>query len=388
MDTYSTTLTDYNFEFNNLGDKIVCYLNYNGIIWQSIISDDVLKSGIIKPNQLMNIIKSNLKKLQPNYNIWIEYCKNSTTNINFIILNIHYLNEFIEFEEKIYFKQKNTLDEAKENNLNQIILNQQKQINELEKKINELSFRPIMAINYIFLHEKMHNNNFQDLENKIKLNNKIIVNNSNDIINLNKYFNSLDCLKNKNNLQIFKQNKEQPIQIIKFIQSDVEKIEINFYGLNYSDYMRNSFCWWFFKFALKSMKNDLFEQYIFNHPIDLSMLENKLKIYENYKFEETFDIFIETHYFLKYIKVKKLVINCDGDDFNENHSTFLIKFIKENFHSNVFEHIEIHNSNLVLNNFIEFTNCKKISIPYNKEFNDDKLKEHCKKNAIQFDYLK
>lgn len=45
------------------------------------------------------------------------------------------------------------------------------------------------------------------------------------------------------------------------------------------------------------------------------------------------------------------------------------------------------NDNCLIETLIKYTNYNKLVIKYNKEFNDSKIKEHCRINNIKFDYM-
>lgn len=98
-------LSEYNIKLLKQSEKIVCELEYNGQIFQSNISTLDLKSGFI------SLIKSNIQQTQPNYTIWLEYVLDKITNVNNLILNIKYSSEYFEFNENIYFKEKNLMEE-------------------------------------------------------------------------------------------------------------------------------------------------------------------------------------------------------------------------------------------------------------------------------------
>jgi hypothetical protein len=128
---YSPYLPDYMILFNNLADKLICTLDFNGNLWESKITQNDLTSQMINLTKLTNIIKQNSQKVSPNYLIQLELVPSHQTNSHNLILQIKYSYEFIEWEEKIIFKQKNTLDEATQSNQNAILSRQQKQIDVL-----------------------------------------------------------------------------------------------------------------------------------------------------------------------------------------------------------------------------------------------------------------
>ena len=152
---YSINLSGCGIDFNNLTDSLECVLDYNGIIWKSKITQSDLNSGMINLLKLMNLIKMNIPDVKPGYAIKLEFVENQRTNTNYLVMNIGYSNELIEFEEKIYFRQANIVDETLKNQQiiqsqiiqSQKISQQQKQIDDLtlvirrlEQKINELEF--------------------------------------------------------------------------------------------------------------------------------------------------------------------------------------------------------------------------------------------------------
>lgn len=156
--TYSSNLADYDISFNNLTDKLVCVLDYNGLKWVSNISQEDLRSGMINLNKLMNVIKLNSPKTQPNYLINIELVNNERTFTTYLVLTIGYSNELIDFEEKIYFRQSNTTDDAVQSRQNQIILQQEKRIEMLEKKINDLENKPFADFIPIYIRSDNNKN--------------------------------------------------------------------------------------------------------------------------------------------------------------------------------------------------------------------------------------
>lgn len=145
METYSSNLLDYSIRLNNLNDYLICELDYNGIGWRSKITPNDLTSNMINLQKLMTIIKSNKEKIQPNYDINFDLIANPRTNSSHLIMEIKFSNEFIDFKEKIIFTQSNTIDEAKEEKLNQMIISQKREIDMMKIKIEELENRPLVS---------------------------------------------------------------------------------------------------------------------------------------------------------------------------------------------------------------------------------------------------
>lgn len=134
---YSDIFCDYQISFQNLSDKLVCRLDYGGKIWKSSITLGDLTSGMISLIKLQNILTLNNKKIQPNYTINLEKIKNERTNTTYLKLQVIYQNEIIEFEEILYFREENTIEEANiENNI--------KSNNQLMQKIKTLEDKIIL----------------------------------------------------------------------------------------------------------------------------------------------------------------------------------------------------------------------------------------------------
>ena len=91
------------------------------------------------------------------------------------------------------------------------------------------------------------------------------------------------------------------------------------------------------------------------------------------------------------LNIKKLVINfMEINRSFPSHIPSIEKFIK-NYLSNrqdfVIDEIEIHNNEWI-DTLIKYSNYKKLLIKYDKDFNDNEIKTHCKSNNIEFDYIK
>lgn len=330
MESYSYNLFDYSIRLNDLDDYLMCELDYNGIVWKSKITLNDLTSNMINLQKLMTIIKSNKEKIQPNYDINFDLITNSRTNSSHLIMGIKFSNEFIEFEEKIIFTQSNTIDEAKEEKLNQMIISQKKEIDMMKMKIEELENRPL--IGYMKILKYLEDENLRFLLNSIK-SKTTNENNLSRLIYYSSYISLNDCVSDQC-----------------LINNNLDEIKIFFSGINLNNKTNNSimpYKFWLFSFNFQTFGRN-FKQDIMMAPKQKSQNDN----YEYYEFEKFFGYYIETYYYLKYCKVKKLLIDCVGDDFGIHHSTFLFNWIVNNFSStNIFDEIEFVN-NLPLNNFI------------------------------------
>jgi len=122
---------DLNLSINNLTDKLICSCEYENEIYETEITINDLHSEFITLSKLQNIFTINNTKIQNGYKINLDKMYNNIGNINYLVLSIDYSNEFIDFNEKIYFKQKGTTYDI-------IIQKQNKKINELENKIKQL----------------------------------------------------------------------------------------------------------------------------------------------------------------------------------------------------------------------------------------------------------
>lgn len=390
METYSSNLFDYSIRLNNLNDYLICELDYNGIVWKSKITLNDLTSNMINLQKLMTIIKSNKEKIQPNYDINFDLITNSRTNSSHLIMGIKFSNEFIEFKEKIIFTQSNTIDEAKEEKLNQMIISQKKEIDMMKIKIEELENIPLVGYSKII--KKLYiDGRLNPYICSIKNNN----NTENSLSHLNhaRHQNRRGKKSNENNLNqnnlnhfglnYFENFSYDTYQFL--INNNLDEIKIFFNGINFNDEIISQvipYKFWLFSFNFQTFGKK-FEQDIMMIPKAKSQNNN----YEYYEFEKFFGYYIETYYYLKYCRVKKLSIDCVGDDFGVHHSSFLFNWVVNNFSStNIFDEIEFVN-NLPLNDFINSgIRTKKIKIVYDKSFNDNALKSYCSSNGIQFEY--
>lgn len=383
MTTYSSNLHDYLIKLDNLDEYLICELKYNEIVWKSKITLDDLTSNMINLQKLMTIIKLNKEKIQPNYNIVLDLITNPKTNSSHLVMTIEFSNEFIDFTEKIVFTQTNITDEVKEQKLNQIIISQKREIDVMKKKIEELENRPL--IGYIKSIERLYGDLstfLQNIKNKT-LDEKLLQHLTRNNYQKWDIYNKCGHMHNFHSLEY---------NIYSFlINNNLDEIKIFFGGINisYNTTTTDSntlYKFWLFSFNFQTF-GQKFEQDIMMAP-RLKSEHNEQNAYDFYQFEKFFGYFIETYYFLKYCKVKKLTIECTGDDFGNPHSIFLFNWIVNNFSStNVFDEIEFLN-NLPLDNFMNSgIRTKKIKIVYDKSFNDNALKLHCNTNGIQFEYL-
>lgn len=388
--THSLKLSDYDISFNNLTDKLVCVLDYNGIKWVSDISQQDLRSGMINLTKLMSMIKLNSLQTQPNYSTNIELVENSRTSNTFLVLTVGYSNELIEFEEKIYFRQSNTTNDALQSRQNQIILEQGKRIELLEKKINDLESNQIYTVcdkNIIHTYNEETICWYNDNEhNYLGREHSYLFYNTKELIENNKIFN----IPNIHSFFDFSPNN--------FITKNVDYVKIIFHGYNFDlggDYIHFI---WSFNISIPGILRTNYQ----NIPNLTCFKKNKVGMIgsvEKYDFDKVFDNYKSLIYFIKFLNVKKLIIQCEGNDFNASHTEMLMKFLQENIFvgEKRVEEVQIIKTNetteetcnsVIVDFFDLFINfCDRICVPYNKRFNDEQIKKQCEMNNIEFNYI-
>lgn len=133
-----------NIKLENLGSHLFCSITYSGKNWECNISSDELRSGMLSLLKLQNILKSYETIIQnPHYQFKFEIYENERTCTKHLILHIVFSDDYIDWEEKIYFREKCIVEqEIVENNLlKQQVQIQQKQIEKLENIIQNLEKR-------------------------------------------------------------------------------------------------------------------------------------------------------------------------------------------------------------------------------------------------------
>ncbi len=155
MEVLSEELTSYKITTNITQNILECWLEYGSKVFYTEVYSSDLQTGLVSLSKLENIIKANSKQIQPYFTIWLDLILCEISNSNNLVLNILFSNEFVEFEEKIYFKEKqillNELEPNSElesnsklepnNKLEQIIKLQNEKINQFENtiiKMNEI----------------------------------------------------------------------------------------------------------------------------------------------------------------------------------------------------------------------------------------------------------
>lgn len=141
MELLPRDLTSYNITIINNPDNLICELEYESKIFYSEISTGDLKSGLVSLTKLSDIIKSNSKQTQPNFTIWLDLILNDTSNTKYLVLTISFSFEFIEFEEKINFREKYVIlsNSMQTNKLEQIVKSQSEEITQLKNTISQMS---------------------------------------------------------------------------------------------------------------------------------------------------------------------------------------------------------------------------------------------------------
>ena len=156
-----STLSNYTVSANLITiELLICTLVNEDLTYESKITPECLKSGLLNPTKFQNIILKNAKEQQQFYTIRI----NKIDSYN-IVLHLLYSSDLIEFEEQISFKRKNIADEIDQiNELKKIIKIQNTKIEDLnnilikqDKKIEKLEYYVPVTVGYIdTLHLKHH----------------------------------------------------------------------------------------------------------------------------------------------------------------------------------------------------------------------------------------
>jgi len=321
MSIYSHNLSDYNISFNNLSDTLVCILDYNNNIWKSSITINDLHSGMLTTTKLMNLIKLNSQKIQPNYSINIEFTENKITSVNYLIMNISYSNEFIEFDEKIYFHQTTTFDESKQL---QIIQQQKIQISnlieiitKLENKIDEIENNQYMNLFGYIMSEKFY---FLTLKEQIE---KSKINTHNNSL----HYISINVPKNIEHITIEitsnKHNHVDGFGAMGMYQHTTMEVKIM---------IKN------FSFMECDIGNNVIGQ--FNGSCEQDIQEIKIT-----------DALENFGSLLKFVNLKKMIIECSGNTYNEYIIKAIVKFLEINI---LKKNVKIEsNSNQLYNEFIQ-----------------------------------
>lgn len=384
---YSTNLTDYNISFENLADYIICTLEYNGIVWKSKITSDDLRSGMINPTKLMNIIQSNKQTINPNYSFGIEQKYNSRTNANYLELSISYFNEFIDFEEVIYFTQANTLDEATKINQNSVIAKQQNQIDRMEKIIERLENKIVQLENNKSMTIYGSNINSKHCIRKNIVIGHYVTGDEKIYCNLNKVM--IDNIKNKYSscsdvrfnfvnfmtpLFTFTKNVESMHIGFKFItnyHADIDEVNVN-------------------NFVIEKISFTPFEHSLMFHNPNYDYESSDLSFCEKNYNMKTFETMLE------FIVLNKLIVQFNYPEFNKGQIGWLNKIQSNNtinfLNKYFFANGKKVNELIIDNNSIcdELTNCvsyNKLKIVYDKSFDDNKIKAHCANHGIEFGYV-
>jgi hypothetical protein len=140
MENLPSELPSYHITLNSQSDALVCELEHLGVIFHTDIKETDLKSGLVSLAKLKNIIQSNSKNTQPNFIIKLNGIFNELTHQNNLVLNIKFDSDFIDFEENIYFREKNDIIEDcnQIKKLNEIIVEQGNKIKYLENKLEQI----------------------------------------------------------------------------------------------------------------------------------------------------------------------------------------------------------------------------------------------------------
>jgi hypothetical protein len=385
---YSSNLTDYNISFENLADYIICTLEYNGIVWKSKITSDDLRSGMINPTKLMNIIQSNKQTINPNYSFGIEQKYNSRTNANYLELSISYFNEFIDFEEIIYFTQANTLDEATKINQNLVIAKQQNQIDRMEKiieklenKINQLENNKSMTlygcdICASYIPRNTVYGHYVTGDKKTYCNT-----NENEVRRLIENYG--------HNSHLLENLVPSMIPICTFTKN-VESMHIGF------KFLTNRYA----NIDEVNVNNFVIEKLSFN-PFECSLnFYDPILVLDGKNTDWTF---CEKNYnmktfetMLEFIVLNKLIVRFNYPEFNKGQIGWLNKIQANNtinfLNKYFFRNGKKVNELIIDNNSIcdELTNCvsyNKLKIVYDKSFDDNKIKAHCANHGIEFGYV-
>jgi hypothetical protein len=139
MENLPSDLHSYDISLNSQSDALICELKRSEVIFRADIKETDLKSGLVTLAKLKNIIQSNSKITQPNFIIKLNGIFNELTHQNDLVLNIKFSSDFIDFEENIYFREKNAMIEDcnQIKKLNEIVVEQENKIKRLEQIATE-----------------------------------------------------------------------------------------------------------------------------------------------------------------------------------------------------------------------------------------------------------
>jgi hypothetical protein len=156
MENLPSDLPSYHISLNNQSNALICELEYSGKIFHSDILETDLKSGLVSLAKLKNIIQLNSKITQPNFIIKLNKIFNELMHENNLVLNIKFSSDIIDFEENIYFREKNAMieDYNQIKKLNEIVVEQENKIEYLEDELGKTILKA--------------NQRFAKLEDKIK----------------------------------------------------------------------------------------------------------------------------------------------------------------------------------------------------------------------------
>lgn len=136
--------SNYVITIENFGSSLICSLDYAGKKWESKITQDDLKSGVVSLIKLQNILKS-YQTIRQNSQCQFKFeqINNQRTGIKHMILHIVYSDDFIDWEEKIYFREKCQIEDDIQENLllKQLVQTQQNKIGRLENIIEKMEKR-------------------------------------------------------------------------------------------------------------------------------------------------------------------------------------------------------------------------------------------------------
>lgn len=206
-----------NIKVENLGSHLFCSINYSGKIYECKISVDELHSGMMSLLKLQNILKSYETIIQnPHYQFKFEIHENERTSTKHLILHIVFSDDYIDWEEKIYFREKCIIEqeEAENNLLKQQVQMQQKQIEKMENIIQNLE--KDITINLRYRDSRYNNNHtIQKLPKKVDVvtiyfveNYRLLSfdyrNDNNDIIS--KHIRTLDLITHEHKISDFGKN--------------------------------------------------------------------------------------------------------------------------------------------------------------------------------------
>lgn len=343
-------LSDCNITYNNYGDFLLYELDFNDVLYKAKITQTDLKSGFVDLKKLSNIIQLNSKQTLPNYSINLISTKN-TSDQNILILQISYSNEFIEFDEQINFYPAVSIEETNLDKYNDLIKLQEKKIKQQEEKIISLEKRlgDIEKNQFIVLQE----------------------------IGIEPGFHYKNVSKNIDKLEIVVKRDLQteismPPERVRLCLSFKLFDEVSeFFSYDIPVKFKNVF--------LIPIKDD-----ICNHGhrrIDHILIRSSKQ-----KTEQVLDRIDGEYLFLNF---NSIVIKCNH--VNLHRELYKISYFVDEYLSKKKDFVvglieTIYNSEMVPI-LLKHTNYKKLLIKYDKEFNDEPIKTHCKKNNIIFGYI-